>query len=120
MQKPRCIALKEPHWYEENGRVNMRGGKRAKRWILKTGLPVDVMTGAARVTLFGKSLAMIEGQQGVVEMGASCIRLKTSEGILCIAGSGLQLHELSLDAAMVHGSCIETLTYGRPARESER
>jgi len=120
LRKSACIALSTPPDMAAYRRGSMRGRMRAKRWILKAGLPVDTLAGTARVTLYGNSHALVEGQHGVVEMGESCIRLRTADDILCIIGQGLQLHELSLDAAMIHGGRIETLTYGRHARESDR
>lgn len=97
----------------------MRSFKRFKRWVLKSGLPEDALTGAARATLFGRSAVLIEGQHGVVEMGEQRIRLRTHSGILSIAGKALVLQELSMDAAMIRGEELETLTYGRLARESD-
>jgi len=97
----------------------MRSSNRAKRWVLRSGLPEDALTGAARATLCGQSAVLIEGQHGVVEMGERCIRLRTQSGVLSIAGEGLVLHELSLDAAMIRGDKVETLTYGRLARATD-
>lgn len=89
----------------------MRPGSRAKRWILKSSLPEDTLTGAARITLCGKSTALIEGQRGVVEMCGTCIRLKSRSGVVSIKGNGLMLKELSIDAAMVQGAEISAVSY---------
>lgn len=89
----------------------MRLGKRAKRWILKSSLPEDALTGAARITLHGNSTALIEGQRGVVEMCGTCIRLKSRSGVVSIRGNGLMLKELSVDAAMVQGAEISAVSY---------
>ena len=97
----------------------MRARNRAKRGILKAGLPEDVLTGSARVTLFGRGTALVEGQYGVIEMGVACIRLRTRSGILSIGGSGLVLKELSRDAAMISAEQLDTLTYGRLACEAD-
>jgi len=97
----------------------MRARNRVRRWVIKSGLPEDTLTGAARVTLCGRSCVMVEGQCGVVEMSDSRIRLRTRDGILSISGKTLVLQELSLDAAMIAGDRLETLTYGRLAREAD-
>ena len=85
---------------------------RGRRMILRCGLPEDAVTGSARVTLSGRSAVLVEGQRGVVEMGTERIRLKTDSGILSVCGEELRLRELSLDAAMVYGKGIVSVTYG--------
>jgi len=54
---------------------------------------------------------LVEGQRGVVELGVSCIRLRTAYGVLSIRGNGLCLQELSSDAAMIRGEDIESAGY---------
>ena len=56
---------------------------------------------------------LVEGQHGVVELSGACIRLRTKDGVLSVLGEALQLRELSLDAAMITGERVETVTYGR-------
>ena len=91
------------------------GGKyRARRWILATGLPEDALCDCARVTMTGQSVVLVEGQHGVIELSAGQIRLKTGKGVLTVAGEGMRLVELSLDAAVITGKRVETVTYGRP------
>ncbi|MGN0997717.1 MAG: YabP/YqfC family sporulation protein [Candidatus Ventricola sp.] len=92
----------------------MRGTHRSRRMILKSALPEDALTRGARVTLIAQSSALVEGQRGVVELSDGRIRLRTAGGVLTVAGQGLRLHELSLDAAMIVGEPIVTVTYGRP------
>lgn len=92
----------------------MRGAQRSRRMILKSDLPEDALTRGARVTLIAQSSALVEGQRGVVELSDERIRLRTAGGVLTVAGRGLRLHELSLDAAMIVGEPIVTVTYGRP------
>ena len=81
--------------------------------MLRCGLPEDAVTGCARVTMMGCGAVLVEGQHGVVEMNGACIRLRTRDGILSVLGEGLGLAELSLDAAMITGERVETVTYGR-------
>ncbi len=88
-------------------------GRTGRRMILESGLPEDALTGGARVTLMGHTSALIEGQRGVIELAAARIRLKTDRGILTVIGRGLHLRELSLDAAMITGDDVTTVTYGR-------
>lgn len=90
----------------------MRARNRARRMVLRSGLPEDAVTGSARTTMSGRSSVLIEGQRGVVEMSGTRIRLKTRDGVLNICGRNLKLEELSLDAAMVHGEDVHTITYG--------
>lgn len=82
---------------------------------LHSGLPEDAFGDSARVTLFGRGRALVEGQHGVVELGASRIRLKTGGGVLAVLGERLRLEELSLDAAMISGEIV-TVSYGRLER----
>lgn len=91
----------------------MRARSRARRAILRSGLPEDAVGNCARATLCGQGALLVEGQCGVVEMGSDCIRLRTPEGVLSVCGEKLTLRELSLDAAMIHGGKIETVSYGR-------
>lgn len=86
---------------------------RGRRMILMSGLPEDAVTGCARVTMTGRGAVLVEGQHGVVEMSGACIRLKTRDGVLSVLGDALRLQELSLDAAMIVGERVETVTYGR-------
>jgi len=90
--------------------------KREKRLTLSCGLPQDVVKGGARATLFGNISVMIEGISGVVELGDTCMRLKTRDDVLAVLGEGLMLRELTADAAMITGARIDTLTYGRTER----
>lgn len=91
----------------------MRGKNHTRRMILATGLPEDALGDRARVTMTGQSAVLIEGQHGVVELSAGQIRLKTGGGILTVLGEALRLKELSLDAAIIAGDKVVTVTYGR-------
>lgn len=88
-----------------------KGGMR--RIALSSSLPEDALTSGARVTMIGRGCVLVEGQRGVVELSDGCIRLRTEGGVLTVTGQGLRLHELSLDAAMIVGEPIVTVTYGR-------
>ena len=100
----------------------MRGVKNRKSKRRRAGgsllLPEDALHDCARATLIGRGAVLVEGQHGVVELGAQRLRLRTGLGILTIVGSGLSLGALSPDAAMIHGE-IETIAYGREARKGE-
>lgn len=89
----------------------MKKGEGEHRSFLKSALPDDLCRGA-RATLMARSSVMVEAQHGVVQLGRTCIRLRTDDGILCVLGSGLALRELSLDTALITGEVIDTLTYG--------
>ena len=41
------------------------GGRHVRRLALTTGLPEDALGGGARVTLTGRTAALVEGQRGV-------------------------------------------------------
>ena len=81
--------------------------------MLRCGLLEDAVTGSARVTMTGRSAVLVEGQHGVVELSSACIRLRTRDGVLSVLGEALELRELSLDAAMITGERVETVTYSR-------
>ena len=89
----------------------MRIKHRAKRLILRSGLPEDAVTGCARVTMVGRCSLLIEGQRGVVEMNSGRIRFATRDGVLCVEGEGLELQELSSDAAIIYGDSICAAAY---------
>ena len=84
-----------------------------RRIALSSSLPEDALTSGARVTMIGRGCVLVEGQRGVVELSDGRIRLRTEGGVLTVTGQGLRLHELSLDAAMIVGEPIVTVTYGR-------
>ena len=48
----------------------------------------------------------------MVELSGACNRLRTRDGVLSVLGEALVLRELSLDAAMITGERLETVTYG--------
>ena len=85
-------------------------GKR-RRYALLSPLPEDVLCSGARVMMMGRGAVLAEGQRGVVELGTSCIRLRTAHGVLSIQGEGLVLQELSADAAMIRGDRIDSAGY---------
>ena len=81
-----------------------------RRMALGSELPEDALRDCARITLVGRSVVLIEGQHGVVEMGKTCIRLVTNDGLLSVRGEQLKLSEMSMDAARVEGNWVETVT----------
>lgn len=83
----------------------------ARRTALLCGLPEDALCAGARVTMMGRGAVLVEGQSGVVELGISCIRLRTAHGVLFVRGSALHLQELSADAAMIRGDPIDSAGY---------
>lgn len=98
----------------------MRSKKRQRSWLLRAGLPEDVLGRGARVTWFARSCVLVEGQQGVVELSLKRIRLQTQCGVLSVSGEELVLYELSADAAMIKAQSIDTLTYLRAEAGMER
>lgn len=82
-----------------------------RRLSIGCSLPEDALSSGARVTMMGRGAVLVEGQRGVVELGASCIRLRTAYGVLSIRGTALRLQELSADAAMICGGEIESADY---------
>ena len=88
-------------------------GTRGRQLALRCSLPGGAVTGCGRVTMTGRGAVLVEGQHGVVELSGACIRLRTKDGVLSVLGEALQLRELSLDAAMITGERVETVTYGR-------
>ena len=88
--------------------------KRDGRMTLACGLPADVLTSGARVTLMGRACVLVEGQRGVVELETERIRLRTRDGVLSVTGNALCLKELSADAAMITGERIDMASYEKP------
>ena len=74
-------------------------------------LAEDVLSSGARVTMMGRGTVLVEGQRGVVELDISCIRLRTAQGVLGIRGRNLHLQELSVDAAIIQGEELESVSY---------
>lgn len=91
--------------------MGMRKKGAMRRMMLEAGLPEDALCDCARVTMTGRSAALIEGQHGVVELGSERIRLRTGSGVLTVMGDGLRLRELSLSAALIEGESLTTITY---------
>ncbi|MBP3655239.1 MAG: YabP/YqfC family sporulation protein [Clostridia bacterium] len=89
----------------------MRRRRKPDHRLLSGLLPEDVIRDSVRVTMHGRSGVLIEGQHGVVELGSERLRLRTGCGVLTILGEELRIRELSLDAALVTGRSITTLTY---------
>ena len=78
---------------------------------MQSGIPEDAWGCGTRITMMGKSCVLAEGHQGVVELSPDRIRLRTRHGIISILGIGLELRELSVDAALVYAQQAETVTY---------
>lgn len=95
--------------------MQMPKRRRLSAAALDAGLPEDALDIGARVTLIAQRTALVEGQQGVVELSASRIRLRTKQGVVSLLGENLSLKTLSPDAALIMGDAIETVTYGRAA-----
>ena len=91
----------------------MRRGRKVRSSVLDAQLPEDALAFGARVTMIGKSTALIEGQRGVVELSCDRIRLRTKQGTLSVLGQALCLKKLSLDAALITGDEVLTVTYGK-------
>lgn len=89
------------------------GGRHVRRLALTTGLPEDALGGGARVTLTGRTAALVEGQRGVIELSSGRIRLKTDGGVLTVSGEGLRLRELSFDAAVIVGEDVLGASYAK-------
>ena len=92
----------------------MRKGGRLHTAVLSADLPEDAFTGGSRVTLIHQSSALVEGQQGVVELSGNCLRLRTKEGTVSVCGEALCLRRLSRDAALITGDPVTAVTYDRP------
>jgi len=101
------------------GDACVRRRERIGRLALSSGLPEDALSSGARVTMMGRGCVLVEGQHGVVELGAHRIRLRTSEGVLSVSGRALSLRELSMDAALICGEQIDTASYAKPEREGQ-
>ena len=91
----------------------MRSRGSFRHMTMRSGIPEDVWGSGARVTMTGKRCVLVEGHQGVVELSPDRIRLRTEDGVVSILGEGLEVQELSVDAALIFGGCIDTVTRGK-------
>lgn len=89
----------------------MRKRSAVRRLMLEAGLPEDALEDCARVTMTGRSAVLVEGQHGVIELGAERIRMRTGSGMVSVLGNGLRLRELSLSAALIEGEPLAAVTY---------
>ncbi|MBQ2991998.1 MAG: YabP/YqfC family sporulation protein [Clostridia bacterium] len=92
----------------------MRGRRRRDRLTFRSSLPEDTLHGGARVTWFGRTGVLAEGQRGVIELTDTRIRLRTRDGVLSVSGEAMTLGELSADAAMIRARRIDTVAYLHP------
>jgi len=92
----------------------MRAKRRLAGAALQAELPEDALSAGARVTLIARGSVLVEGQQGVVELSQSCIRMRTKQGVVSVCGGALCLRRLSPDAALITGDPISTVTYDKP------
>ena len=76
------------------------------------GIPEEVVLGTPKVTLSGMSHMTLENHHGIIECGDDTVRVRTSEGVLCIKGKGLTLAQLRASVMIVEGD-IEQLFYQR-------
>lgn len=67
-------------------------------------LPADAVFDLPRYMLVGNSSLLIENHEGILEYHETLIRVATKDGTVCIAGTGLELEELSAEAIMISGS----------------
>ena len=88
----------------------MRAGIRTKIGdsMRSAGLPEEMVTGAARLTMIGRRRVRIENHCGLVELTQERIRLRTREGMVRIEGSDLTLRELTHHTAEIEGEIRET------------
>ena len=89
----------------------MRGREQVRKILQAGGLPEDALLSSARVTMNGRTSVTIEGQNGVIELSQSQIRLSTGNGVLRVNGTMLMLRELSPEKAIVTGEMIDAAAY---------
>lgn len=94
----------------------MRKKRRIERNGLTGELPFDLVSGCAKVTLYGRKAAMIEEHCGVSAMDDMRIRFDGISGAVSIFGRGLLLKELSLDTAIVTGERLDSVAYDEGIR----
>lgn len=66
----------------------------------------DVSGRAARATAVGSRRLLIENHRGILDFTDECVRLSTTNGPLCVHGSGLTLCEVRRASLIVQG-CIQ-------------
>jgi len=95
-------------------------GKKKSRVVQKTRqlqenvvdlleMPPDVMLDLPKVTMIGRQKLLLENHRGIIEYGLTRVRVRTTAGLLTIAGEELVLKNLKPDEMLVEGK-IASLT----------
>ena len=61
----------------------------------RLGLPEEVVSGSAKISVTGGKRALIENHRGILEYGSERIVIRTTGGNLILSGTGLQLLGMS-------------------------
>lgn len=74
-------------------------------------LPPDALGHAPRITLLGSAQALIEQHRGLYSYNNEKIRIRTAQGVLCIAGQELIISHFGEQDLLVRG-CIRAVSWG--------
>ena len=66
-------------------------------------LPEGILSGEARLVVYGSRRVVVEGERRICEYGEDRIRLETRRGVLCFRGRELRLSALQKQGASVSG-----------------
>jgi sporulation protein YqfC len=83
------------------------------------GIPEDVLMGWPKAILYGRRRLIVEQHQGILTYQENIIRLKTSCGVLSVAGAGLQITHYGPMDAVVTGEIL-SVSYDFGAKEGKK
>ncbi|MBO5244591.1 MAG: sporulation protein YqfC [Selenomonadales bacterium] len=77
-----------------------------KRWQRIGALfdiPDDIIMNTVRVTMVGRGELLIENHSGIIEYTSELLRVKVSDGEICVSGSELSLAVIESEQVRVGG-----------------
>lgn len=78
--------------------------KNSIEWLAnRTGLPIELLTGAPTLLFNGKYQLWIENYKRIIEYQDGTLRLQTGQGRVSITGQGLSIDEFTHDGMRVSG-----------------
>lgn len=80
---------------------------RRKRWQrigAMLDIPDDIIMDTVRVTMVGRGELLVENHSGIIEYTGELLRVKVSDGELCVSGTGLSLAVIEKEQVRVAGT----------------
>lgn len=67
-------------------------------------IPDDIIMDTVRVTMVGRGELLVENHSGIIEYTGELLRVKVSDGELCVSGTGLSLAVIEKEQVRVAGT----------------